>query len=551
MKLNVRFVFLKIITVTGALLCTVAFSSAENLASLEEGSRGRVQVEVADLVENRRNDAVRLSLKLALGIALENNLSIQIEKIKIPLSEKVTAEKEARFDPAFFGEALNRRYEQQASSALIGTPVLKENQQHAKVGVRKLFRCGLEAESYIESSRYRNNSAFEGLDPQYKNLFVLTLRQPLLENLGSGINTSDIKIAQNDIEIAKNIFRSQVIATLGKVEKAYYDLSNAQSVLALREESFDLAKTLLADNQKRFAAGMTHIGEVQEAETAVASREEQLIHAQQTVKDLTTILKNILQIQPHSPLYPLMIKTEEPLPDDQEIPTHGESLAAALVNRPDYSLKKTEVGNKDILVNYRKNQLLPRLDLVGALGLNGLSGKSELISFAGESGKNPYGGSVNDSWDYLLDGEGYEWSVGLMLEIPLGNRADRSRYDQSLLDKNRSLLQLKHLEDAIDMEIRLALEAIRSSNDRIEVAERFVRLARITLDQEEERLKAGLSNTFRVLNFQDDFIEANIRKVNALVDYKKAVAHLYEAMGTNLDRHDMYVSYQDKARAVQ
>lgn len=57
--------------------------------------------------------------------------------------------------------------------------------------------------------------------------------------------------------------------------------------------------------------------------------------------------------------------------------------------------------------------------------------------------------------------------------------------------------------------------------ERVKVTERFKNLAKITLEQEMERLKKGLSYTFRVLNFQDDLIEAHIRKAKALVDFNK------------------------------
>ena len=261
------------------------------------------------LTQNRKDDTIPLPLKRALEIALQNNLNLHIEKINIPVSAQTIVVNKARFDPSLFGETYNRRYEYQTSFALSGAPLFKENEQAGKVGIRKLFATGLEAESYYKASRYRDNSDFEGLDPQYKNLLILSLRQPLLQDFGPSVNTTDIKVAQNDLKIMERSFLLQVVDTINQVARTYHDLSGAIETLNLRNESLRLAEKLFADNQKRFNAGLTHIGEVQEAETAIASRQELVIAANQTVKDVTNVLKNLLQIQPGSPLYPVGFQT--------------------------------------------------------------------------------------------------------------------------------------------------------------------------------------------------------------------------------------------------
>lgn len=524
---------------------------AETKNEESEANKNLINVEVEGIIQKEDGDTIPLPLKLALEIALERNLNIQIEKIRIPISENIIVEKEARFDPSLFGEISNRRYEEPASWALSGANISKENEQAGTVGARKRFQVGLEAESYFQTFRSRNNSTLEGIEPKYKDIVVLYLRQPLLQDFGVSTNTADIKVAENDREGMKDAFRFQVITTLDQTEQTYHELSGAIETLRLREESLTLAEELLLNNQKRFKAGLTHIGEVQEAETAVASRQEQCIAAQQVVSDVTNLLKNILQIQPDSPLYPLRFQTEGLLAPAENIPAYEESFSQALENRPDYLQKKLALASQDILLKFNRNQLLPRLDLVGTFGLNGLSGRAETLTFAGESSQNPFGGSYGDSWERLFNADGYQWSVGLTIDFPLGNRADRSRYQQSKLYKQQSIMDLKNLEDKIDLEIKVALEDTKSSRDRIEVAERFVSLAAKTLSQEEERMKAGLSDTFRVLIFQGVLIDAKIRKVRAVVDYQKALAQLYKSMGANLQRHEMTTQFPEYSTSLQ
>src|SRR4030067_685361 len=60
--------------------------------------RNLINGEVTRLIKGAEEDEVVLPLKLALGIALANNLDIQIEKVRIPISEKTIVEQQARFD---------------------------------------------------------------------------------------------------------------------------------------------------------------------------------------------------------------------------------------------------------------------------------------------------------------------------------------------------------------------------------------------------------------------------------------------------------------------
>jgi len=84
---------------------------------------------------------------------------------------------------------------------------------------------------------------------------------------------------------------------------------------------------------------------------------------------------------------------------------------------------------------------------------------------------------------------------------------------------------------------------VERSLERVGVAERFEGLAQTTLTQEMERLKEGLSDTFRILDFQDDVIGAHIRKTSALVDFNQGLTNLYRAMGINLKRYSI-VAYK-------
>jgi outer membrane protein TolC len=128
----------------------------------------------------------------------------------------------------------------------------------------------------------------------------------------------------------------------------------------------------------------------------------------------------------------------------------------------------------------------------------------------------------------------------------LGNRAAEARYRRAGHEKRQALYGLKGLENTVETEVRNALTTVERGFERVQVAERFQQLADITLGQEMERLQEGLTDTFRILDFQAAVIEARLRKTNALVDFHQGLASLYRAMGANLERRGIVHTLENK-----
>src|SRR3990167_9544811 len=149
-----------------------------------------------------------------------------------------------------------------------------------------------------------------------------------------------------------------------------------------------------------------------------------------------------------------------------------ESIKVALENRPEYKQAEIDLKNKNIQVEYKKNQLHPSLDLVGSLKLNGISGDAEdVIGLSGTPLRSSFGGDYFKSYDRLISGNYYDWSVGLSLQIPLGNRAAASSYTAAKLDIEKGLKSLKNLEHQIFVEVRETVRSIETNKKRVNRSE--------------------------------------------------------------------------------
>lgn len=480
-----------------------------------------------------------LGLREALALGIQRNLDLRLQEIAIPLSQEEVLVGEARFDPVLQAGA-DTRTDKTPSAAASASGSDTTRATGADAGVGKVFETGLESRVALETFRFSSNSPNLGLDPSYRTFLVLDLTQPLLRDRGREVNTAALRESRNAVLQARYRYLDRALRIGEEIELAYYDLAAVRQLLAYQIESRGRAEELLDGNREKFEAGVVPVTEVQQAETAVAARDEQVVLARQLTELVSARLRDLLEIRRGDPQYGASFVTEPLPPAPREYPELEQALGVALAERPDLRERLLEVENRDIRVAFARNQTLPRLDLVATLGLNGLSGDER----AGVS--SDYQGDYFDSMSRLPDGDGYQWLAGVRVSYPLGNRAAQARLRQTAWEKRQAVYGLKRLEGTAETEVERALVDVRRGLERYRVAERFEVLAETTLQQEMERLKEGLTDTFRVLNFQDDVTEARIRKDAALTVCQKGLASLYRAMGKNLERHGIVAELREK-----
>ncbi|MFO7983847.1 MAG: TolC family protein [Desulfuromonadales bacterium] len=482
------------------------------------------------------DQAPLLTLRETLRLGVQRNLDLQITAEEIPISAEDVSAEEAAFDPVTEISAETGAERTPTTSVFTGDQYDRQRRYVGSAGLNKRFRTGTEGSVAFETSRRTTNSAITGLDPEYRSYLILDLTQPLLRDFGDEVNTASLREARERRRQASLQFLDRARLLAGEIEQAYTEVGRSRRVVERRLESRELARELLDGNREKFESGLIPVSEVQEAQTAVAARDEELLLARQQAE---TALNNLEDLLESDGRYHLgeAFRTESLSVGQRDVPRQEEAFGLALDNRPDLESRRIELSVRDIRLTFARNQKLPRLDLQGTLGTNGLSGNARTPSFGETSGPNPFRGDYNDSLEGMAERDGYEWAVGLNFSYPLDNRRAESRYRQAILRKRQEVHRLHRLENRLATEVENALVAVNRSLERVEVAERVVSLAETTLQQEMDRLAAGLSNTFRILDFQEDLIAAQVRLINARADVEKGMAELYAAMGLNLERH--------------
>ncbi len=88
------------------------------------------------------------------------------------------------------------------------------------------------------------------------------------------------------------------------------------------------------------------------------------------------------------------------------------------------------------------------------------------------------------------------------------------------------------LRDQIELDVRLALQSLRSADAEVKAAEEGLQLSQNELAQAQRRYKAGVSNSVEVTDAQTRLQRARDNRINALYNYNVARIDLGTATGT-------------------
>lgn len=121
--------------------------------------------------------------------------------------------------------------------------------------------------------------------------------------------------------------------------------------------------------------------------------------------------------------------------------------------------------------------------------------------------------------------------ASVLLDIPIQTRFMQGRVEAALASAERLDARAKLARDRIDADVRDAHSAITAARERIEVTRREVSLALQLEAGEKARFEQGDSNLLIVNLREQQTAEAQLREVEALLDYFRAQADLGAARG--------------------
>ena len=521
-----------------AVMCLLSFSMLWPAPALvpvavAQEAQGSSLAEPA-VIDTVPPDAIVLSQKECIEKALADNIGIAVRRFDPQVSDAFVGVEESVLNPLLTGSAYKSSDQQKRISSFIGpySSSVRLNAYSAQwydplsIGGSYQFNVDVSDDKSETANQLGANSS-TGYNTDWK----FTYNLPLLRHLGRQVNTSSIVVAQNSLGISESQFRQTVLDTVASAVKAYADLNYAILQLGTSRFSLKLAQDFLAQNRIKVRVGTLAPIEITQAEAQVADREESVIIFEAAVRAAEDNIRRVIGMRKDSPDWARPVRPSDPLYLEEFEPSEETALTAALSHRPDLEQARLDLLSRETTLRADKNLRRWGLDFQGAYGNLGFDDSS-----------------YSQSYSDLKDRNQTNWSLGLALSVPIGNRLAISNYQAAESSLAQSQFRLAQVEQEARLEVRSAVRAVETNMKRVKASEVNVRLQHEKLDAEQKKFENGMSTSFQVLQFQDDLSNAEARENLAKADYNKSLAELERVKGTLLERFNIDVQSPVKDR---
>ncbi len=309
-----------------------------------------------------------------------------------------------------------------------------------------------------------------------------------------------LQAAHSGTSAARADLDSAAEAVAARVARAYLTAIRADADVETAQANTTLSEAVLkqAENQKGAGTG-TGI-EITRARVQLANDRQRLLVARnirrsahlQLLRAMNMPLDTTLDLTDklgYAPIDPITLEN---------------AMAGAISERPDLKAQLEREASSRLSASATRLERLPSLSAFGDYG------------------------SVGSGFDNALPTR----VVGLTLRVPIfdGGRRDYRRAE-AVSQFRAEKVRTKELKEQIELDIRLALDALRSADEQVKVAREGLQLSENELAQAQRRYEAGVTFGLEVTDAQTRLERARDNQTEALYNYNLARIDLEQAMG--------------------
>lgn len=474
------------------------------------------------------------TLNSLIGPGVQIDLSI-LGSVPLPTGSAVP-----NLDPQIVGTVgWSHQSDIQNSTFLPGIRSLNSNATVANVEYQQGFTTGGTLNVFFNNSRLDQNNSLLLYNPAVSSNVGFTFTQPLLRGFGFESNRRYIKIAANNRRVSDTVFLQQLMATVSGIVRLYWDLQSLNGDVRVREEAVSSSTQFLKDSRDQMQAGTFAEVDVTRAQAELSRRVRDLAVARALVRQQEAVVKDyITRGQVEGPFANAPIVATDPLaePPATESFSVDQLYEKAIHARPDAAQANIQLENALLSLHGSQNGVRPELDLVASAENSGLGGA---IVPAGAIGDPLLTGGYSNALTQLVHNNFPTYSVGVQLALPLRNRAARSDVLRDELTVRQQQIRIRQLEKQIRLEVTNASIAVEEARETYKATQSERISEEQTLAAEQQKLEAGASTSYFVIEFQRDLALARSAEVSALANYQKARTALQRVTGTILDDYQI------------
>ncbi len=518
-----------------------------------------------------------LTLPEAIALALENNKDIVIARDTVRISEFDLQTASGVYEPRLFAQSFYEHSTVPAASFFAGGANGKTTSSNFANNIQlqgSEQRYGGTYQVQFNNSRISSSNLFNSLNPQFTSNLLFQYTQPLLRGRRFDQNRRTIEIAKRNLSLTDAQFRQRSIEIIATVQRAYWDLTFNLRNLQVQRDSVRDAKEQLAHNRRLVEEGQLAPIDIVAAQTQVANFEQNVYTALDDVNRAENSLKNLIAASKNDALWTTSLVPVDPIDLDAPPTSLPEALEAALKNRPEIDSNEAQREINAIDQRFFREQLKPQVDLVATYNLAGLAGSpnnainpfsgsnsalqanfNELARRTGQAdlvvpiappqtiSSNLTGGVFSSITDVFAN-RYPTFRVGVQVNLPFKSRIARAQFGRSQVESERIGAQREQIEQNIQVDVRNALQSVRTSEARLRTAAITRENTEKQYASEQRKLDAGQSNIYQVLDRQTALTAARSTELRAQTELNKAIAELERATGNSLKANNVEVSFR-------
>jgi len=529
------------------LVCLFAIFTLSAVAQKQDESfhayaTPRVRSDKLPVPEHLRNYVVegklKLSLRDAVVLTLENNSLVRIQETQIDFSKFSLLNAHSPFDPGITSGYSVNSSSSPPSTSLQGigsTTTLNNTTQNAFLNYSQTFETGTNVQAGLNSNNSFTNSQNPFYNPLISSTLNFQLTQPLLRNGWFFANRANLVIARRNLQQSVANFTAEVNNNILQAVAQYWAVVQARGDLDVARSSMDAAESTYKRDKRALELGALPPLDIYRSESQVASRRVQVIQSEYTLREAEDALRLTIGADQDPYFEALDLElTEKPEPegDLRTIDTVA-ALQTALQKRPELDAVHGALANDDTRIRLAHNHLLPELDLTGLYSSNGLGGTQ--FDAAGQK--------ITSSSIGQLFGFNYPtYGAQLSLTLPVRNRAAKAELGTALVSRRNDLYNERQVREQINLDVRNAVHQLEQAKLSIVAGKEALDLAKKTVASEQRKYELGSGTIFLVLEAQTELAAAEQTLLQAEVGYQLALAGVDHATGDLLEPYHVQIA---------
>lgn len=484
--------------------------------------------ETTDLLR-AEGKVVHLGLKPLVHEVVKRNASAVTNYLDVLISKERVRVEEGVFEPVFISSFMKEKTHVPNSTEDILTRQQAEYEEDTlflDMGVEGRVSTGaVMGLKYID--RIRNSSTiekFRDYEDEYDKSVKLTLKQPLLKGFGRDVNRTKVDLATVESEIDENKYNQKIMELVAVTVELYWKLYGAQKIRQTWEESLVIAENSMKDIEVLAAGGRIPRTEYMEAKSAVSTIKTEFYGAKTKEQEARNQLLTLLNVTASRYVDIDIIVKDDPFGNYVDIQDRDRCVQMALDNWPEYEIAYKALEKEKIQLKQSKNQILPRLDVVGSVSTNTLDQK--------------YENSLND----LDSGDFISWTAGIEFSIPFfDNLLAKSNYSIARMRVKQAEIELEALKKSLGNSVYSKIDALIGFQEQLREYQAGFEIRKQLLAIEKTKLQSGRISLKDLLDQEEEFVDTQRKTLSCIVNLKMAQTIFEIATGTILDAYQIDV----------